>query len=57
MSRPDSTTAAPGIEKVFEAPSGRLALEILEAFEPDVVFLDVRMPGMDGPPAPGSARL
>lgn len=40
--------AAPGIEKVYEASSGRLALEVLEEFEPDVLFLDVQMPGMDG---------
>jgi two-component system, LytTR family, response regulator len=40
--------AAPGIEKVYEASSGRLALGVLEEFEPDVLFLDVQMPGMDG---------
>lgn len=39
---------APDIGKVFEAPSGRLALEALEEFEPDLVFLDIHMPGMDG---------
>jgi two-component system, LytTR family, response regulator len=38
----------PGITKIFEAPSGRLALDVIEEAEPDVVFLDVRMPGMDG---------
>jgi two-component system, LytTR family, response regulator len=40
--------AAPGITKIFEAPSGRLALAIIEDEAPDVIFLDVRMPGMDG---------
>jgi two-component system, LytTR family, response regulator len=39
---------APGVERVFEAPSGWLALEVLEEFEPDLMFLDIRMPGMDG---------
>jgi two-component system, LytTR family, response regulator len=41
-------TRAPGIGRVYEASSGRLALEVLREFEPDLVFLDVRMPGMDG---------
>lgn len=40
--------AVPGITEVREAPSARLALEVIDEFEPDVVFLDVRMPGMDG---------
>jgi two-component system, LytTR family, response regulator len=40
--------AAPGITKIFEAPSGRLALGVIEQEAPDVIFLDVRMPGMDG---------
>jgi two-component system, LytTR family, response regulator len=39
---------APGIDQVLEASSGRLALEVLGEFEPDVLFLDVEMPGMDG---------
>lgn len=39
---------APGVARVFAAPSGRLALEVLEENAPDVIFLDVRMPGMDG---------
>jgi two-component system, LytTR family, response regulator len=39
---------APGIERVYEASSGRLALGVLEEFDPDVLFLDVQMPGMDG---------
>jgi two-component system, LytTR family, response regulator len=40
--------AAPGVTKIFEAPSGRLALDVIEEEAPDVIFLDVRMPGMDG---------
>jgi two-component system, LytTR family, response regulator len=39
---------ASGIGTVFEAPTGRLALQVMEEFEPDLVFLDIRMPGMDG---------
>jgi two-component system, LytTR family, response regulator len=39
---------SPGVERVFEASSGQLALEVIEEFDPDVVFLDIRMPGMDG---------
>jgi two-component system, LytTR family, response regulator len=39
---------APQVGQVFEASSGRLALEVMEEFEPDLVFLDVQMPGMDG---------
>ncbi len=33
------------VEKAF---SGLQALEIAEAFQPDIVVLDVMMPGMDG---------
>jgi two-component system, LytTR family, response regulator len=40
--------AAPGVERVFEASSGGLAAEVIDEQEPDLVFLDVRMPGMDG---------
>ncbi|NDV18522.1 response regulator [Pseudodesulfovibrio sp. JC047] len=33
---------------VKEADSGENALDVLESFDPDVVLLDVKMPGMDG---------
>ena len=33
---------------VETAKNGQVALEIMESFTPDVVLLDVMMPGMDG---------
>ena len=30
------------------AESGKIALEMLDSFKPDIVFSDVSMPGMDG---------
>lgn len=41
-------TQFPGCELVGEAADGRTALRLIEAEEPDVVLLDIRMPGMDG---------
>jgi DNA-binding NarL/FixJ family response regulator len=38
----------PDITVVGEAERGDLALELLKRLEPDVVLLDVRMPGMSG---------
>ena len=40
--------ATPGFEQVGAATSGPEALELAAALEPDLVLLDVRMPGMDG---------
>jgi two-component system invasion response regulator UvrY len=38
----------PGFRQVGEATSGPEALEMAGALDPDLVLLDVRMPGMDG---------
>jgi len=41
-------SAEPDIEIVAEADDGRAAVEKAVALRPDVVLMDVRMPGMDG---------
>ncbi len=38
----------PGIEVIGEAAGGEAALRLVEAYQPDVVLMDVRMRGMDG---------
>lgn len=38
----------PGIEVVGEATHGSEAVRLAAALRPDVVLMDVRMPGMDG---------
>ncbi|MBC6460607.1 response regulator transcription factor [Actinomadura sp. HBU206391] len=40
--------AQPDIEVVGEAADGAAALQAVRRSEPDVVLLDIRMPGMDG---------
>ena len=40
-----------GITVVGEAADGGAAIELVERLEPDLVVLDVRMPGVDGPTA------
>jgi two-component system, NarL family, invasion response regulator UvrY len=44
----DLIAAAPGFEQVGEAASGGEALAMAGDLHPDLVLLDVRMPGMDG---------
>jgi pilus assembly protein CpaE len=36
------------VQEVREAASGREAVQLVEAFQPEVVLIDVRMPEMDG---------
>ena len=40
--------ATPGFEQVGEAASGPEALELASNLRPDLLLVDVRMPGMDG---------
>ncbi len=40
--------AQPGVEIVGEAGDGLAALEAIERLRPDLLFLDVQMPGLDG---------
>ncbi|CAN5794601.1 response regulator transcription factor [soil metagenome] len=39
---------APGIDRIATAADGAEAMRVCAAFEPNVVLLDLRMPGMDG---------
>src|SRR3954452_6237608 len=44
----DLIAATPGFEEVGEATSGTEGLALAASLRPDLVLLDVRMPGMDG---------
>ena len=47
----------PDIQVVGQAANGREALEQAETLHPDVILMDVRMPGMDGVAATRELRL
>ena len=38
----------PGYDVVGQAANGMQAVQLCESTQPDVVLLDIRMPGMDG---------
>lgn len=44
----DTLTSDPSIEVVGEAPDGPTAIQLIHKLRPDVVTLDVEMPGMTG---------
>jgi DNA-binding NarL/FixJ family response regulator len=44
----DLVEATPGFESLGEAASGEEALRMLDDLDPELVLLDVRLPGMDG---------
>jgi len=46
----------PDILVVGEASSGEQALELVESLAPDIVLMDVEMPGMDGIAATAAMR-
>ncbi|MFF1794352.1 response regulator transcription factor, partial [Kitasatospora sp. NPDC058263] len=49
-------TTDPGIEIVAETGDGRDAVELVRRHRPDVVVLDIRMPGTDGITAAAEIR-
>lgn len=40
--------AAPDVDVVAQGANGIEAVELIEEYHPDIVFLDVQMPGLDG---------
>ncbi len=48
--------SAPDIDVVAEADNGREAVRLVDELRPDVVMMDLRMPGMDGTTATARIR-
>src|SRR5579871_6200223 len=44
----DAVSAEPGLELVGTAPDPLIGREKIESLKPDVLTLDIEMPGMDG---------
>jgi DNA-binding NarL/FixJ family response regulator len=44
----DTLKEVPGVEVVGEANDGRQAVEMVKATQPDVVFMDISMPNLNG---------
>ena len=49
--------AYPDMELVGEAATGYEAISAVERFQPDIVVMDIRMPGLDGIAAAGEIRV
>jgi DNA-binding NarL/FixJ family response regulator len=44
----DALKEIPGVEVVGEANDGRAAIELVKSAQPDIVFMDISMPGLNG---------
>jgi DNA-binding NarL/FixJ family response regulator len=44
----DALKELPGVEVAGEASDGRAAIELVKSARPDVVFMDISMPGLNG---------
>ena len=38
----------PGLCEVASAKTGRQVIELAESFKPDIAFMDIQMPGING---------